>query len=206
MNNTKLLRAAFPDVQPVTYVLGEQGCTLGRASDCTIVVGRPFASRLHARIHWDGHYFVLSDNQSANGTYVNGRRLQSEHKLKHGDEIGLGDPTGLVTYFDEDKTVQPKSRLRFDPRQWRFEWDAQPMALTTDQLALLIALYDHRGEVCDRGACARAIWGRDYDAYMDADALDQIASRLRMKMRQSAPEAADLLITLRGQGYMLKHG
>ena len=97
MNNTKLLRATFPDVQPVTYVLEERGCTLGRAGDCAIVVGRPFASRLHAHIHWDGHYFVLSDNQSANGTYVNGRRLQSEHKLKHGDEIGLGDPTGLVT-------------------------------------------------------------------------------------------------------------
>jgi DNA-binding response OmpR family regulator len=50
------------------------------------------------------------------------------------------------------------------------------------------------------------LWSREYDAYMDADALDQIASRLRARLRLAAPEAADLLVTMRGQGYMLKHG
>jgi len=206
MNHTKILRAAFPEVHPAMHVLDERGCTLGRAADCGIVVGRPFASRLHAHIRWDGHYFVLIDNQSANGTYVNGRRLNGEHKLKHGDEIGLGDPACLVIYFDEDKTVQPKARLRFDARQWRFEWDQQPLILTTDQMSLLILLYERRGETCNRDACARALWSREYDAYMDADALDQIASRLRARLRLAAPEAADLLVTMRGQGYILKHG
>ncbi|MCX6019886.1 MAG: FHA domain-containing protein [Chloroflexi bacterium] len=206
MTNSKTLRAIFPDVKPPLYVLDECGCVLGRSTDCGIVVARPFASRMHARIQWDGHYHVLEDNQSANGTYVNGRRLQAPHKLKNGDEIGLGDPTGLVSYLDEDNTVRPVLRLSFDPRHWRFVWDAQPLALTSDQLSLLLALYDRRGELCDRALCAQAVWGRDYDSYMDADALDQIASRLRARLRQTSPEAADLVITLRGQGYMLKHG
>jgi DNA-binding response OmpR family regulator len=206
MNEKKILRAIRPDVEPAEYSLDDSECTMGRAGDCRIVVNRPFSSRLHARIHWDGHYFVLEDNQSVNGTYVNGRRVEGAHKLKHGDEIGLGDPTGLLAYLDDDRTMQSNTRLRFDARRWRFEWDGQPVVLSTDQFALLITLYDQRGQTCDRGSCARAVWSRDYDAYMDADALDQVASRLRARLRQTDPEAADLLVTVRGHGYMLKHG
>jgi len=206
MNENKILRAIRPDVEPGVLVLDESECTMGRSGDCRIVVHRPFSSRLHARIHWDGHYFVLEDNQSVNGTYVNGRRIEGAHKLKHGDEIGLGDPAGLLAYLDDDRTVQPSARLRFDARHWRFEWDGRPIVLSTDQCALLIMLYEQRGEACDRSACARAVWNREYDAYMDADALDQVASRLRARLRQAAPEAADLLVTVRGHGYMLKHG
>lgn len=203
--STKTLRATYPDVTPSLTKLDERGCTLGRALDCGMVVARPFASRLHARITFDGHYFVLQDNDSANGTYVNGRPLRGPHKLKHGDEIGLGDPTGLITFLDEDKTVQPELRLKFDPRNLCFLWDERPLSLSADQQSLLLYLFERRGEVCERTACAKAVWGHDYDSYMDADALDQVLSRLRGKLRSISADAAELIVTMRGQGYMLKN-
>ena len=50
--SSKALRANFPEVTPQMIVLPAGGCTLGRASDCAMMVLRPLTSRLHARIAW----------------------------------------------------------------------------------------------------------------------------------------------------------
>jgi pSer/pThr/pTyr-binding forkhead associated (FHA) protein len=49
-------------------------------------------SRLHAVIKRQGSQIILMDLGSANGTYVNGKRLSSntEHSLNHGDIVALG--------------------------------------------------------------------------------------------------------------------
>ena len=49
-------------------------------------------SRLHASIRKDGPRIVIMDLGSANGTYVNGKRLtpNAERMLNHGDVIALG--------------------------------------------------------------------------------------------------------------------
>ncbi len=201
----KALRANGKDASPALLVIREKAQhTLGRSTECSMVIARPFASRVHAHVAYDGNYCLLTDNQSANGTFVNGRQLRSAYRLKHGDEIGLGDPTGVIVFFDEDKTVQPVSNLRFDFTAWKFFWRSEPVALTADQQNLLLHLFEQRGEVCGKSACARAVWGHDYDATMDNYALDQLISRLRAKLRAVSPEAGDLIVTLRGTGYLLK--
>jgi hypothetical protein len=200
----KTLRANFADVQPQQFNLTRAGCTIGRALDCGVVLARPFASRMHADIVFDGHYFVLRDNDSANGTFVNGRQISGAHKLKHGDQIGFGDPLGLLVYLDEDKTVRPPQRLTFDQRTAGFAWDGVALSLTADQAALLLHLYERHGDVCPRIDCARAVWKRDYDAAIDAEALDQLLSRIRARLRAAAPNADELLLTVRGKGYLLK--
>jgi DNA-binding response OmpR family regulator len=201
----KALRANGNDASPALLVIREQTRhTLGRSTECNMIIARPFASRVHAHVVLDGNYCLLTDNQSANGTFVNGRQLRAAHRLKHGDEIGLGDPTGVLVFFDEDKTVQPVSSLRFDFGAWRFFWRGEPIQLTADQQNLLLHLFEQRGEICSKSACARAVWGHDYDAHMDNYALDQIVSRLRAKLRSAAPEAGDLVVTLRAKGYLLK--
>src|SRR5258706_15283513 len=43
---------------------------IGRADECDIVLPDPSASRRHARIGGAGAGFVLSDQKSANGTWV----------------------------------------------------------------------------------------------------------------------------------------
>jgi pSer/pThr/pTyr-binding forkhead associated (FHA) protein len=49
-------------------------------------------SRLHAVIRRDGSNIILMDLGSANGTYVNGKRLSPNvgQAIKHGDIVALG--------------------------------------------------------------------------------------------------------------------
>jgi hypothetical protein len=64
--------------------------TIGRLSDCTVVVSDTNVSRHHARISRSGSGFVIADLNSTNGTFVNGERLLADHRLSDGDIITVG--------------------------------------------------------------------------------------------------------------------
>jgi hypothetical protein len=78
------------------YTLGEKPVTIGRMSDCEVVLADPRSSRRHAEIQPVGHGFVISDLGSMNGTMVNGTPIR-EHPLSDGDEIRLGS---TVLHFE----------------------------------------------------------------------------------------------------------
>jgi pSer/pThr/pTyr-binding forkhead associated (FHA) protein len=63
--------------------------TVGRGSDCQIVLADAHASRHHARLEVRGGVLVLTDLDSTNGTRVNGRRVR-EIVLGVGDRIDIG--------------------------------------------------------------------------------------------------------------------
>lgn len=65
--------------------------TIGRSSKNTIVVQDPFVSRDHCRIiqHDDGR-IILIDNNSTNGTFVNGMRCYGQIQLDDFDEVRVG--------------------------------------------------------------------------------------------------------------------
>src|SRR4028118_1515679 len=65
--------------------------SIGRASDCTIPIKDRYLSRKHAEILAVGAAWVLKDLGSANGTYLNGSRVERDELLKTGDRIRLGD-------------------------------------------------------------------------------------------------------------------
>jgi hypothetical protein len=72
------------------YTLG--GSTrLGRAPDNEIVLPDAQASRHHAIINFDGARFEVVDLGSANGTAVNGHRIDGPVPLQSGDVITVGD-------------------------------------------------------------------------------------------------------------------
>jgi hypothetical protein len=63
---------------------------LGRSSRCQLVFADDSVSRHHAILHVrDGIWFVR-DQDSLNGTWVNGRRVV-EAELRPGDELRLGE-------------------------------------------------------------------------------------------------------------------
>lgn len=65
-----------------TFVIGRQpGCDLTLATE-------PGVSKLHAKILAEGDHYALLDNESRNGTIVNGRPIQKA-RLKSGDEIRI---------------------------------------------------------------------------------------------------------------------
>jgi len=66
---------------------------IGRDRSCGIVLAHPAVSRRHARLSISGTSFVLEDLKSANGTYVNNKRVEKAN-LKAGDVVRFGaDPT-----------------------------------------------------------------------------------------------------------------
>jgi hypothetical protein len=74
-----------------TYPLQGMICTLGRASDNTIVIDSPRVSRHHAQIRLLPSGAVIEDMGSTNGTWVNQRRVRGTHQLSSGDLISLAD-------------------------------------------------------------------------------------------------------------------
>jgi serine phosphatase RsbU (regulator of sigma subunit) len=82
---------------------GDGTVSIGRASDCSIPIKDRYLSRRHAEIVVvDGAWF-LKDLGSANGTYLNGARVEHDLPLKTGDRIRLGD-TEIVFESTERNT------------------------------------------------------------------------------------------------------
>lgn len=63
--------------------------TIGRHPDSDFFLDDVTVSRRHAEVRHDAGQFVLKDNGSLNGTYVNGERVET-CDLHHGDEIRIG--------------------------------------------------------------------------------------------------------------------
>ena len=64
--------------------------TLGRHSECEVVLKGDDISRRHAILTNQRGNYLLKDNGSLNGTYVNGERVTEEICLLNGDVITIG--------------------------------------------------------------------------------------------------------------------
>lgn len=72
------------------FQLTQPELTIGRRSDCDIVVADPSASRVHARVRQVPGGYVVEDAGSANGTWVNGVRVTASQALVERDIIRVG--------------------------------------------------------------------------------------------------------------------
>jgi pSer/pThr/pTyr-binding forkhead associated (FHA) protein len=64
---------------------------IGRDPECNLVIKADTkTSRRHATILRRGEEYVLQDNGSSNGTYVNDARLTGPHALQVGDKVKIG--------------------------------------------------------------------------------------------------------------------
>ena len=72
-------------------LLNKPVLTIGRAESCDLgLFGDPMIEKLHARIYQqDGHY-LIADNASAHGTFVNDQRVLEPTLLRSGDLIRVG--------------------------------------------------------------------------------------------------------------------
>jgi pSer/pThr/pTyr-binding forkhead associated (FHA) protein len=67
--------------------------TIGRDPGNDIILRDPKVSRHHAEIVFERGFFVLHDLASANGTYVNGKRIRVA-PLTHGARLRMGNTYG----------------------------------------------------------------------------------------------------------------
>lgn len=77
---------------------------MGRHPSNSIQLMDKIASKEHCVVEQRGTQYVLRDLGSLNGTYVNGRRVNGEQMLRHGDEIELG-----MTRARYDDGVSPRT-------------------------------------------------------------------------------------------------
>jgi DNA-binding winged helix-turn-helix (wHTH) protein len=75
------------------FVLDTGENLLGRDADATVYIDHPSVSRRHARISIDSARAVLEDLESRNGTFLDGREIETPTEIHHGAIIGLGPIT-----------------------------------------------------------------------------------------------------------------
>jgi hypothetical protein len=76
-------------------LLPEESLTIGRAKDNTLRVDDDSISRYHAKVSFETGQPVIRDLGSANGTFVNGKRI-TEQVLSDNDMILVGERVKLV--------------------------------------------------------------------------------------------------------------
>ena len=73
----------------LTYTLTEESYDLGRSPHCAVFLNDMTVSRLHAFVVKDGNRYLIRDNHSYNGVWVNNVSVESK-SLAHGDIIQIG--------------------------------------------------------------------------------------------------------------------
>lgn len=81
--------------------------TMGRQSDNDLVLFDNRISRRHACVVLDGDSYVLQDEGSRHGTFVNGEKVASTWPLQSGDKISLGVAEYEI-FFLTDQDSLPK--------------------------------------------------------------------------------------------------
>jgi pSer/pThr/pTyr-binding forkhead associated (FHA) protein len=71
------------------FVPQDETTTIGRSPDCDIFLDDVTVSRQHAVLRRNGDAFVIEDQGSLNGTFVNRERIESA-ELTDGDEVQVG--------------------------------------------------------------------------------------------------------------------
>jgi len=76
---------------------GGRPLTIGRSAQADIPLEAPLVSRKHARLDPTPQGAILTDLNSTNGTYVNGKRITSPHRLSEDDSVQIGPFTLVYT-------------------------------------------------------------------------------------------------------------
>lgn len=95
---------------------------IGRDDKCTFQIIDPQISRHHLQVKLNseanGHLAI--DFTSANGVFLNGKRIEAETPLANGDLIQLGN-TSIIYSVDDDPDAQTYTQLLRKHFEDRFE-------------------------------------------------------------------------------------
>lgn len=84
--------------------------TIGRNTDNDIVIDDETASRNHAFLVLEEKKYKIGDALSANGTFINGKKIQRPRILKDGDKINIGDSEVIFKKLTFEKLNKKKKK------------------------------------------------------------------------------------------------
>jgi pSer/pThr/pTyr-binding forkhead associated (FHA) protein len=193
------------------WVLDRELMTIGRGSDCDILLPERAVSRHHARIERRNQGYFLLDLGSKNGTHVNGQEVKEPYLLQDGDEIQVALSVKL-SFVGAEATVPLSlegtvgSAVRIDKgtrRVWVRGQELDP-PLSPAQYRLLELLLDADGQVVSREDVVSAVWPEDLEEGISEQAIDALVRRLRDRLAELAPEQ-QYIVTVRGHGFRLEN-
>ncbi len=118
--------------------------TVGRSRSCVLRLEDPRASSLHAVLAWNGSAWELRDLGSRNGTFVNGRRLESGERelLESGVKLGFGGQDQVWTLVDDEP---PVLGARSSTGDWE-EAQAELLTLPNPESPEVVVYADEKGQ------------------------------------------------------------
>ena len=107
-----MLKIVIQDENGGTYGVkeipdGDVSLTIGRHSECDVILEGGGVSRHHAKLHVLGGTVFVEDTQSAAGTFLNGERVAEMTEVPLGSEITAGTYHLLVTDGDAVEVSSP---------------------------------------------------------------------------------------------------
>jgi len=191
------------------WPLAKAVTTIGRAEDNDIVVDDRWVSRYHAQLRRDEGRCVVVDQDSKNGTLVNGQRIAGPVALADGDQVQV-TPLIKLTFVDYGSTAplpveaRPSGlTLDRDKRQVWIRGRLLIPPLSYVQFSLLTLLDDQPGRVYSRDEVITVLWPEDSAEGISDEAIDALVRRIRLRLRELDPDH-DYIVTVRGYGFKLQ--
>jgi pSer/pThr/pTyr-binding forkhead associated (FHA) protein len=85
------------------YPLDKLEIVIGRAPSSDILLSKDkLTSRRHATVRYENDHYLLRDERSANGTFVNGQQIEEgvPRMLQDGDHVGIGEHELIFRSFE----------------------------------------------------------------------------------------------------------
>ncbi len=201
------------------WPLNKDRLTIGRSPDCDIILPDRVVSRRHACIERRGDEYFILDDDSKNGTFVNGKPVTEPRRLIDGDEIQVAlrfrltfvDAGATAPLSMEEPAVTPVpepalSGLHLDATRRTVTVSGKVLdpPLSLAQYRLLHALVQARGAVVTREEIVRVVWPEAHGEGVSEQAIDALVRRLRERLAEVDPDH-QYIVTVRGHGFRFEN-
>lgn len=139
-----LLQIESPD--GTQEILLDKEISFGRTNLANIAINDASLSRLHATIFREGDQIWIADENSTNGTFVNGEKIFDEKILHNKDEILLGNDTRIFveiaeTAEEKNEATKPKKVEKAKETKHKNERQKIPMFVVFSVLSIFFIVF-----------------------------------------------------------------
>ena len=141
------------------FPLEKEEVSIGRAPASDILLSKDkLTSRRHATVHYENGQYVLRDERSANGTFVNGQQLEelASRVLQDGDHVGIGEHELVFHGYSSAPSVEdmPTMAVQYNPASAEATFRTREAVPSDDEDASIPVADDFSTRSMDNGASA----------------------------------------------------